>query len=204
MPTQMHTPSPGQSLKPLHPANTLIGAALLIVVLAWGAFGSGDITMFIDVNSLIWVVGIIAAGLWMCFGPKTVLMAIHCALFGSGDVSQTQLTRTIAVLGRAYQLAWAAGLSGFLLGLVIMLKNMDDPVAIGPGMAVSLLTTIYGLILAEFIFSPLQQVQLSHSNNQAPAESSHTTSQRSMMPLGITVVIMACLAFLVLAISIWQ
>lgn len=47
------------------------------------------------------------------------------------------------------------GLIGTLIGLVIMLKNMDDPAAIGPGMAIALLTTMYGAICANIIFKPL-------------------------------------------------
>ena len=49
----------------------------------------------------------------------------------------------------------AFGMIGTLVGLVIMLGNMDDPAAIGPGMAVALLTTLYGAILANAIFLPL-------------------------------------------------
>jgi chemotaxis protein MotA len=44
---------------------------------------------------------------------------------------------------------------GTLVGLGIMLKNMDDPAAIGPGMAVALLTTMYGAIIANAIALPL-------------------------------------------------
>lgn len=49
----------------------------------------------------------------------------------------------------------AFGLIGTLIGLVIMLQNMDDPAAIGPGMAVALLTTLYGAIMANLIFLPI-------------------------------------------------
>ncbi len=49
----------------------------------------------------------------------------------------------------------AFGMIGTLIGLVAMLKNMDDPSAIGPGMAVALLTTFYGAFMANLIFLPL-------------------------------------------------
>jgi chemotaxis protein MotA len=58
----------------------------------------------------------------------------------------------IANMGNA---APAFGMIGTLIGLVIMLKNMDDPAAIGPGMAIALLTTMYGAILANIIFGPI-------------------------------------------------
>ena len=44
---------------------------------------------------------------------------------------------------------------GTLIGLVQMLSSMDDPASIGPSMAVALLTTLYGAVLANFIFLPL-------------------------------------------------
>ena len=49
----------------------------------------------------------------------------------------------------------ALGLIGTLIGLVQMLQNMDDPSSIGPSMAVALLTTFYGAILANLVFIPI-------------------------------------------------
>jgi chemotaxis protein MotA len=49
----------------------------------------------------------------------------------------------------------AMGMIGTLIGLVQMLGNLEDPSAIGPGMAVALLTTFYGAILANMVLSPL-------------------------------------------------
>ena len=49
----------------------------------------------------------------------------------------------------------AFGMIGTLIGLVQMLSTMDDPASIGPSMAVALLTTLYGAVLANFIFLPL-------------------------------------------------
>ena len=48
----------------------------------------------------------------------------------------------------------AMGMMGTLIGLVKMLMQMDDPASIGPAMAVALLTTFYGVILANLIFLP--------------------------------------------------
>lgn len=49
----------------------------------------------------------------------------------------------------------AMGLIGTLIGLVQMLQNMSDPSSIGPAMAVALLTTFYGAIMANMIFIPV-------------------------------------------------
>jgi len=49
----------------------------------------------------------------------------------------------------------AMGMIGTLIGLVQMLANMDDPKQIGPAMAVALLTTLYGAILATMFALPI-------------------------------------------------
>jgi chemotaxis protein MotA len=49
----------------------------------------------------------------------------------------------------------AMGMVGTLIGLVQMLMNMSDPDSIGPAMAVALLTTLYGAILANVFCAPM-------------------------------------------------
>lgn len=49
----------------------------------------------------------------------------------------------------------AMGMIGTLVGLVQMLANMDDPKSIGPAMAVALLTTLYGSLLANVVCLPI-------------------------------------------------
>ncbi len=47
------------------------------------------------------------------------------------------------------------GMIGTLIGLVAMLRNLEDKSSIGKGMAVALITTLYGAILANFILLPM-------------------------------------------------
>lgn len=49
----------------------------------------------------------------------------------------------------------AYGMVGTLIGLIIMLANLSDPAQVGPAMAVALITTFYGVILANLVFLPL-------------------------------------------------
>lgn len=49
----------------------------------------------------------------------------------------------------------AFGMIGTLMGLIFMLNNMDDPSAIGPGMAVALITTLYGALIANLFANPV-------------------------------------------------
>jgi chemotaxis protein MotA len=49
--------------------------------------------------------------------------------------------------------AW--GMMGTLVGLILMLQNLDDPSAVGPKMSVAIITTFYGAIVANVIALPL-------------------------------------------------
>lgn len=59
------------------------------------------------------------------------------------------------VFKRLAGLAPAFGMMGTLIGLVQMLSLLDDPKAVGPAMAVALLTTFYGSAMATLIFIPM-------------------------------------------------
>jgi chemotaxis protein MotA len=61
--------------------------------------------------------------------------------------------RMILVKCGDYAPAW--GMIGTLIGLVLMLNNLQDPSTLGPSMAVALLTTLYGTVLANLVFIPM-------------------------------------------------
>ncbi|EWH11365.1 flagellar motor protein PomA [Catenovulum agarivorans DS-2] len=83
-----------------------------------------------------------------------------------GDVVKATLSKDIELTTERHEagvgllkalgdVAPAMGMIGTLIGLVAMLSNMDDPKAIGPAMAVALLTTLYGAFLSNVIALPL-------------------------------------------------
>jgi chemotaxis protein MotA len=59
------------------------------------------------------------------------------------------------LLNRAGTYAPAFGMVGTLIGLIQMLQNLNDPAAIGPAMAVAMITTFYGAFFANLIFLPM-------------------------------------------------
>ena len=52
------------------------------------------------------------------------------------------------------------GLLGTLIGLIMMLSNLEDPKSIGPNMGIALVTTFYGLLLSNLICTPLAAIGL--------------------------------------------
>jgi len=73
------------------------------------------------------------------------------------DVNQSIERHRIgqSVFKRIGDVAPAIGMVGTLIGLVQMLGNMSDPKTIGPAMAVALLTTLYGALIANLIALPI-------------------------------------------------
>ena len=61
------------------------------------------------------------------------------------------------ILDTVGKMAPAFGMIGTLMGLIFMLQNMDDPSAIGPGMAVALITTLYGALIANVVTGPVAE-----------------------------------------------
>lgn len=60
--------------------------------------------------------------------------------------------------------AW--GMIGTLLGLILMLQDMSDPDLLGPSMAVAIVTTLYGSVLANFIANPIANKLKIYSNEE--------------------------------------
>lgn len=84
------------------------------------------------------------------------------------DMEQTQgrhgLNRSI--FGKWGDIAGAFGMLGTLIGLVAMLVNMSDPSAIGPAMAVALLTTFYGAFIGNLFGAPVENILTIRSNDE--------------------------------------
>ena len=76
------------------------------------------------------------------------------------DIDQTSARHlgNIKIFEQIGGYAGAMGMIGTLIGLVAMLLNMADPSAIGPAMAVALLTTLYGSMIGNIIGAPIANI----------------------------------------------
>jgi len=60
----------------------------------------------------------------------------------------------------------AFGMIGTLIGLINMLKDLEDPTSVGPNMSVALITTFYGSVFANLIFIPIANKLKGRSNEE--------------------------------------
>lgn len=182
------------------------GVLILGTFLALGMLSAGSAHAFLDPGSLLFVVGILVGGLWACFGPRAVTRAILVSSIRAPDGDTKQLRTAISVMRRAYSLAWGSGILGLLVGMVIMLRNLDDPSKIGPGMAISLLTLLYGAALAELFFGPLEQVLLNRSATASvdpgSADTGPADGRVARRAAGAAVAMLVVVLFLLLHVSL--
>lgn len=71
------------------------------------------------------------------------------------------------VLSTLGDLAPAIGMVGTVIGLIQMLANMSEFEKLGPGMAIALLTTFYGLLLAHMLYLPMARLVADHAQSRA-------------------------------------
>jgi chemotaxis protein MotA len=71
------------------------------------------------------------------------------------ELTKKNLDTGSAIFAAMATYAPAFGMIGTLIGLVQMLANLDDPSTIGPKMAVAMITTFYGAIMANLFFTPM-------------------------------------------------
>ncbi|WP_163581654.1 flagellar motor protein MotP [Gracilibacillus saliphilus] len=71
------------------------------------------------------------------------------------DAMEDRHYRGRLIIEKAAEYAPAWGMVGTLIGLILMLQNLEDPTTLGPSMAVALLTTFYGTVLANLVFTPM-------------------------------------------------
>ncbi len=81
---------------------------------------------------------------------------IKTMLYSELNQQQSRHEEGIKIFGDWGSLAPAFGMIGTLAGLIAMLANLSDADAIGAGMSLALITTMYGSILANFVFIPIK------------------------------------------------
>ena len=196
---------------------TIIGLVVAFSLLIGAVMLGGSIAMFIDIPSILIVIGGSVAALFIKFRMGEVFSVVgilgkaffnqsqdidriigqlvdmaniarkdgilalekvksedpfmqgainHCVDGADPDFLESVLIKDLDYLSARHDkgisivefigdVAPAFGMIGTLIGLVQMLANMSDPNSIGPAMAVALITTLYGAILANVVAIPL-------------------------------------------------
>ena len=134
------------------------------LVISGMTIGSEDprsaILIFIDIPSILIVVGVVMSGTMWSFPIEKIQDSFYDACFIE-EVEEERAKQGYIIFQSMAEYSIGGGIIGTVIGLVKMLSNLDDPTAIGPAMAVALLTILYGVLLGEFVFKSMANSCLS-------------------------------------------
>ncbi len=129
----------------------VMGAVILLAVLA------GNITAFIDIASILFVLLFMYAATVISFGSSGLIKSIKglSYLFAS-DISPTPATEFLSViLKKQIYFVYGAAFIGLLLGSISIHTNVEESIVFHRAYAVNLLVLLYAAIIAEGILRPL-------------------------------------------------
>ena len=150
----------------------LAGVALIVMLLAAMMLGA-PLFVFIDPASVLITVLGGAATWWMLAGHRMGEMLVA---LNSSEASVAELDLALVTARQSRRAAWMGGAIGTGIGLIQIAQGLNDPAAIGPAMAVCLLTLFYSVLLDIFVSSPLIATVASRRVMAAQLSGSSTAS----------------------------
>ena len=130
----------------------ILGFILMTVLIAIGLIQTTQLGYYVDIGSAIVTVGVTVFALLMSYGSGFG-SAVKAVFSRESDARSLKLAVAVFERGRSY--AVVSGALGSVVGMVIVLKNLDDPSQLGPELAMCLLTLLYGLALAYLVLLPV-------------------------------------------------
>ncbi|MEM9914556.1 MAG: MotA/TolQ/ExbB proton channel family protein [Planctomycetota bacterium] len=183
-----------------------IGLQLAVGLFGWMLLSTSDLMMYVDLPSLIIVIGVSAGVMLACFTPRQLCDAMVVLMNAGAGREVAGRAEAAAVFSRAYQVVWGVGIVGTLFGLISMLADLSDPSAIGAGMAVALIMVAYAALFAELMLAPCKQVVMNPPDRPKPADAPSMSTETTepggnTLWKGVTVVSIMITVFFVMTTS---
>ena len=115
------------------------------------ALAMEDPLIFVNIPSVLIVFGLTFGGLLA--GGRNITQ--FCSVLFDKNASPPQLMDASETAQDAGNYAIGSGFVGTLIGAILMLGTLTDPAAVGPSMAIAILTVLYAVTLKYFIFTPI-------------------------------------------------
>lgn len=134
----------------------VIGLAIIFLTLTITySLAGGSAGQLIKVMPMIFILCSVIGALSIAFPLKLSFRAFFTAIFGDVSTYKENLKIYSKILNFAGKCSIRFGIIWMLLGLVLVAQNLSDPYKIGAGLAVAIMSPMYGLMLAYAVFYPL-------------------------------------------------
>ena len=138
----------------------LIGLLIILATLTLLLVLDGSPLMYIDVPSAVIMTGVLIGGAIFGYGNHIFSYVRNT---NKDKLSSSELFATLDFYNYLTRLTLSAAMLSFLLASLLILANAADPSSIGPSIAVSLLTCLYGMVISYLIIQPIKQGVLYNS-----------------------------------------
>ncbi|OGR04733.1 MAG: hypothetical protein A2284_17125 [Deltaproteobacteria bacterium RIFOXYA12_FULL_61_11] len=129
----------------------VLGLCLVVSITCLAIFSAPGGELFIDMPSFL-IVLVVTAGLTLATYPDTNPLT----LFSTAATTPEQDLKLAEVAAGAARNAVFSGVLGYLIGAIQMLQDFSDLSSLGPCLAVTMLTVLYGYFAAYVLFKPLE------------------------------------------------
>lgn len=141
---------------------------VIIVIGAFFVALGGNAASFLDIPTFIITFGGLVALLLFSGTDIPGMFRALRAEAGGEDIRQAA-----GAWRNAAAFALAVGSVGTIIGLIMILKYMEDPADLGPGSAIGMLTSLYAVVLAFAVCMPIYRSLESRLSNDYRAAGSH-------------------------------
>ena len=149
-------------------AQRVVSLVLLSSVMVSGICFGAPLLTFFDATSFALFIGVVGGGILWSHSLSDVTAAFGTFL-GSSTVDPEQSQRDHNTFVRLAELSSAVCWIGPIIGIIQILHQVDDPSAVGPGMAIVLLTMLYGTAAGELLFRPAAAACLTGNGSSTEA-----------------------------------
>lgn len=146
----------------------LIGLIISLATLALVLLLGGSPNMYLDLPSATIMVGVFFGGAIFGYGNK-IFSYIRSSK--QQRISSSELFATLDFYNYLTRLTLYSGMLSFILATILLLAQSDDMKAIGPSIALSLMTCLYGTVISYLIIQPIKQGVLYQNMNPKKAPS---------------------------------
>ena len=178
-----------------------MAALVVVAAVLSGIMVGSPLVIFFDLPCFLIVGGGTLAGMFITHSGADVRQILS-AYFGPSVMTKQDGQRGALLFGSLGNMAHGVGLAGTLIGLIQMLQNLEDPAAIGPALAVALLTLFYGVFLSEVVFRSAVSDCLKRSGLYAEDSAAHM-SGRGWSSVAAMFVLLLTFMVMLLAMADW-